>query len=85
MSSYQNNHFADFAPRVVRRSEGWAAFTAHPWANCPHYGPDGRAELLHVGAGFYDHVAPGFEYALDAPLIMPAGSMQAIGHQPYGD
>lgn len=85
MSSYLNNHFADFVQSRTHRNEGFAAFTPHPWTPCPHYGKDGSAALLHIGAGYYDHVAPGFEYCLDAPICMPAGSMQSVGHQPYMD
>lgn len=62
-----------------------AAFVAWPWAECPAYAPDGRAELLHIGAEQYDHVAPGFEYALDAPIRIPAGSMVACSFQPVMD
>lgn len=85
MTAYMNNLHAELEQSTWRRDEGWAAFVAHPWANCPHYGRDGRAELLHLGAGYYDHVAPGFEYALDAPIILPAGSMRAASFQPYSD
>lgn len=85
MSTYQNNYFADVVQSCWHRNEGWAAFTAHPWATCPAYSPTGLAEALHIGAGYYDHVAPGFEYCLDAPIRLPAGSMQAAAHQPYMD
>ena len=85
MSSYNGNHFADYQPAIYCRDEGWAAFTQHPWAPCPHYGSDGTAINLHIGAGQYDHAAPGFEYCLDAPIRLPAGSFIANGHQPYMD
>lgn len=85
MGVYDNNCSAGVVQSRVHRNDGWASFIGCGWASCPPYGPDGRAELLHIGAGYYDHVAPGFEYALDAPICMPAGSMQSAGAQPYMD
>jgi hypothetical protein len=85
MTVYRNDLGAAMVQSTWRRAEGMAAFVGYPWASCPHYGPDGQAELLHLGAGYYDHVAPGFEYALDAPIILPAGSMRAASFQPYSD
>lgn len=86
MASYLNNYFAAAEQSVVARPDvGMASFVAMPWANCPMYGPGGVAELLNIGGNFYDHVAPGFEYALDAPIRIPAGSMRAVVAQPYWD
>ena len=85
MSTFRNNFFSDFESSCWSRDEGFAAFTALPWAHCPHYGPDGTAALLHIGAERFDHVAPGFEGCLDAPIRMPAGSVKAVGFQPYMD
>jgi hypothetical protein len=46
---------------------------------------DMTSELLHTGAGRYDHVASGFEGCLDAPTYIPTGSTQYVGSQPYMD
>lgn len=70
---------------VARPDIGMQAFVALPWANCPAYGPTGLAEDLHIGACQFDHVAPGFEYCLDAPMRIPAGSIRAPSFQPYWD
>lgn len=70
---------------TLRPDIGMQACVALPWANCPAYSPDGRAEALHVGATIRDHVAPGFEYCLDAPVWIPAGSIVAPSFQPYWD
>ena len=85
MSTYRNNYFANFESSCVTRGDGWAAFVGCGWAACPAYSPTGLAECLHIGAERYDHVAPGFEYALDAPIRIPAGSMVAAARQPYMD
>lgn len=34
---------------------------------------DGRSIRHYVGGDFYIHLAPGFEYCLDAPTYIPAG------------
>lgn len=44
-----------------------------------------RSILLPIGAGIFDHCAPGFEYCLDAPIRFPAGSHVCIGVQPITD
>jgi hypothetical protein len=85
MSCYQDNYFAAVVQRRVFRAGGWDEICVVPYSGPNHYGPDGRAMALHEGAGYYCHVAPGFEYALDAPVFMPAGSMQAAAFQPYSD
>ena len=85
MSSYLGNHFAEVVQSRYFRSEGWAAFTCHPWAPPPQCAPDMTSIAFPIGAGYSEHVAPGFEYCLDAPVCMPAGSMQAVGFQPYSD
>lgn len=85
VACYLNNPHAAAVQSRYHRAEGMAAFTPFPWAPCPAYDSDGLAELLHIGAGYYDHIRPGFEYCLDAPTCMPAGSMQAFVPQPYTD
>lgn len=84
---YQNNYFAEVvASRSISRVYGsWDDICVVPYSGPKHYGPDGCAEAWHVGAGYYIHVAPGFEYCLDAPMCIPNGSMQAAAFQPYSD
>lgn len=45
----------------------------------------GVSVLLSIGAGFHDRCAPGFEYCLDAPVLIPAGSHVCVGVQPIMD
>lgn len=47
--------------------------------------PDLSAQKLNMGAGRYDHVADGFDYCLDAPTYIPAGSTQFVAEQPHWD
>ena len=37
-----------------------------------------RSSRLYVGGDFWIHVAPGFEYCLDAPDYSPAGGHSAM-------
>jgi len=49
------------------------------------YDSDGIGIEFHLGGGYFQHVAPGFEGCLDAPMCIPAGSHVCSGVQPIMD
>lgn len=51
----------------------------------PQCDEKGLSVRINLGAGYYDLLAPGFEYCLDAPALIPSGSTGCQASQPYMD
>lgn len=74
---------SSFTTRVRGSWDEWVGCTSD--SGPPQCDSELRSILLHIGAGIYDHCAPGFEYCIDAPIRIPTGSHVCIGVQPYMD
>ena len=64
------NH-TNFPGYTIRIKGSWHELLGD---NLPQFDERGIAELLHLGAGWYEAVHAGFAYCIDAPGLIPTGS-----------